>query len=104
MPDKVVGRASRDRRPCLLPREIRGGSCGNCRHPGSDGEDAHVLRAQEIIGAPEGARDRSRLAMNTGTEKDQSDIEDLLPWHAAGTLGQRDMQRVETALATNPEL
>ncbi len=42
--------------------------------------------------------------MNTGTEKDRGNIEELLPWHAAGTLGQRDMQRVETALATDPEL
>jgi hypothetical protein len=28
----------------------------------------------------------------------------LLPWHAAGTLSARDAQRVETALADDPEL
>ncbi len=42
--------------------------------------------------------------MNSGTDDNRSDIEDLLPWHAAGTLGQRDTARVETALAANPEL
>jgi hypothetical protein len=34
----------------------------------------------------------------------QSDIEELLPWHAAGTLSRRDTQRVEEALANDPEL
>lgn len=33
-----------------------------------------------------------------------SDIEALLPWHAAGTLSRRDAQRVEEALARDPEL
>lgn len=33
-----------------------------------------------------------------------SDIEALLPWHAAGTLSRRDSQRVEEALARDPEL
>jgi len=32
------------------------------------------------------------------------EIELLLPWHAAGTLSHRDAQRVEAALASNPEL
>ena len=67
--------------------------------PRGDGEDAHVLRAQEIIGAPQGARYRSRLAMNTANEGERKDIEELLPWHAAGTLSRRDAQRVEAALA-----
>jgi hypothetical protein len=40
--------------------------------------------------------------MNTADER--SDIENLLPWHAAGTLGRRDMQRVDAALANDPEL
>jgi anti-sigma factor RsiW len=31
-------------------------------------------------------------------------IEELLPWHAAGTLSRRDAQRVEDALARDPEL
>jgi hypothetical protein len=34
----------------------------------------------------------------------QGDIEALLPWHAAGTLSRRDAQRVEEALARDPEL
>lgn len=43
--------------------------------------------------------------MNT-TNEDQvpGDIEALLPWHAAGTLSRRDTQRVEDALAHDPEL
>src|SRR6185437_3800037 len=32
------------------------------------------------------------------------EIESLLPWHAAGTLSRRDSQRVEQALASDPEL
>ena len=32
------------------------------------------------------------------------DIEELLPWHAAGTLSRRDAERVEAALARDPEL
>lgn len=35
---------------------------------------------------------------------EQSEIEALLPWHAAGTLSRRDAQRVEDALARDPEL
>ena len=31
-------------------------------------------------------------------------IEELLPWHAAGTLERRDAERVEAALARDPEL
>lgn len=37
-------------------------------------------------------------------ERDPSDIEMLLPWHAAGTLSARDARRVEEALARDPEL
>jgi len=37
--------------------------------------------------------------MNTANETERSEIEDLVPWHAAGTLDQRDPQRVEAALA-----
>ena len=37
-------------------------------------------------------------------EAPQSDIEALLPWHAAGTLSRHDSQRVEEALARDPEL
>jgi hypothetical protein len=42
--------------------------------------------------------------MNTLNKEAQSDIEELLPWHAAGTLSRRDAQRVEEALARDPEL
>jgi hypothetical protein len=43
--------------------------------------------------------------MNT-IEKEAPDqgIEELLPWHAAGTLSRRDTQRVEQALAEDSEL
>lgn len=37
-------------------------------------------------------------------EAPQSDIEALLPWHAAGTLSRSDARRVEEALARDPEL
>jgi hypothetical protein len=42
--------------------------------------------------------------MNTANEHERSEIEDLLPWHAAGTLSRREAQRVEAALANDPEL
>jgi len=42
--------------------------------------------------------------MNTANETERSEIEDLLPWHAAGTLDHRDTQRVEAALAEDAEL
>ena len=37
-------------------------------------------------------------------EQEPSEIETLLPWHAAGTLNTRDARRVEEALARDPEL
>jgi hypothetical protein len=37
-------------------------------------------------------------------EKERHEIEALLPWHAAGTLSRRDADRVEQALAEDPEL
>ena len=37
-------------------------------------------------------------------EEDPSEIEMLLPWHAAGTLSARDARRVEEALARDPAL
>ncbi len=37
-------------------------------------------------------------------EQEPSEIEMLLPWHAAGTLNPRDTRRVEEALARDPEL
>lgn len=42
--------------------------------------------------------------MNTIDKETQSDIEELLPWHAAGTLSRSDARRVEDALASDPEL
>ena len=35
---------------------------------------------------------------------EREEIEALLPWYAAGTLSRRDAQRVEDALANDPEL
>ena len=37
-------------------------------------------------------------------EHEPSEIEMLLPWHAAGTLNARDSRRVDEALARDPEL
>lgn len=42
--------------------------------------------------------------MNVAKENEPGNIELLLPWHAAGTLSQRDKQRVEAALAHDPGL
>ncbi|MSO68288.1 MAG: zf-HC2 domain-containing protein [Pseudolabrys sp.] len=42
--------------------------------------------------------------MNTPNKVTQGDIEELLPWHAAGTLSRSDARRVEEALARDPEL
>ena len=41
--------------------------------------------------------------MNT-TNNNVQEIEELLPWHAAGTLSRRDAERVEQALARDPAL
>jgi hypothetical protein len=37
-------------------------------------------------------------------EQEPSDVELLLPWHAAGTLNARDARRVDEALSRDPEL
>src|SRR3954447_23830903 len=37
-------------------------------------------------------------------DREPSDIEMLLPWHAAGTLSARDARRVDEALARDPGL
>jgi hypothetical protein len=42
--------------------------------------------------------------MNATDKEAQGDIEELLPWHAAGTLSRRDAQRVEDAIERDPEL
>jgi len=41
--------------------------------------------------------------MTTVDEREANEIEELLPWHAAGTLGHGDRERVEAALAKDPE-
>src|SRR5690348_12474338 len=106
MPGQAFGGPPGDHRPRVLPREVGGGSCRDRRHPGGDREDAHVLCTQEALGASQGARNRSRLAMNATKQEapERQEIEALLPWHAAGTLSRRDAQRVEEALANDPEL
>src|SRR5205807_2884234 len=72
------------------------------------GEDAPVLCAQETSRTAEGSRRGTRLAMMALSKKmleqEPSEIEMLLPWHAAGTLNARDARRVEEALAREPEL
>src|ERR1700729_3571944 len=44
------------------------------------------------------------MAMKKMLEQEPSEIEMLLPWHAAGTLNARDARRVDEALARDPEL
>src|SRR3954468_6415236 len=108
MPDGTFAGTSGDRRSCLLPREVRGGSGRGRRHSGEHREDAPVLCAQQIGRTAEGSRHRTRLAMMAMSKKkldqEPSDIEMLLPWHATGTLSARDARRVDEALARDPEL
>src|SRR6201999_3788097 len=61
---------------------------------------------KEAGGAAERGGSGKRLAMTTMSEKahDRQEIENLLPWHAVGTLSRRDAERVEDALATDEEL
>ncbi len=42
--------------------------------------------------------------MTTADNREPSEIELLLPWHAAGALDDREAQQVEAALASDPEL
>jgi anti-sigma factor RsiW len=44
------------------------------------------------------------MAVKKILEQEPSEIEMLLPWHAAGTLNPRDARRVEEALARDPQL
>jgi hypothetical protein len=43
-------------------------------------------------------------AKSTASEREPSEIELLLPWYAAGTLGRREAEQVQAALASDPEL
>src|SRR5882762_8607062 len=80
----------------------------NHRDLGKHREDAPVLCAPEIGRTVEGSRHRARLAMMATSKKileqEPSEIEMLLPWHAAGTLDARDARRVDEALARDPQL
>jgi anti-sigma factor RsiW len=42
--------------------------------------------------------------MNSNHKLSQGDLEELLPWHAAGTLDANEAAEVERALAADPEL
>ncbi len=42
--------------------------------------------------------------MNPMSEEERRQVEELLPWYAAGTLERGEMRRVEQALAQDPEL
>lgn len=44
------------------------------------------------------------MAASKIVEQEPSEIELLLPWHAAGTLNARDSRKVEEALARDPDL
>jgi anti-sigma factor RsiW len=44
------------------------------------------------------------MAVKKMLEQEPSEVEMLLPWHAAGTLNARDAKRVEEALARDPAL
>src|SRR4029453_7762982 len=97
VPGRTFGGTPGNHRPRVLPREIGRRGRTDRRNSGEHGEDAHVLRAQETGRAAESGGNRKRLAMNAvGREApERQEIEALLPWHAAGTLGRRDRARVE---------
>jgi hypothetical protein len=42
--------------------------------------------------------------INIGNSRDPTEIELLLPWHAAGALNAREAQEMEAALSNDPEL
>jgi hypothetical protein len=67
--------------------------------------NAHVLHADSFSELPQGSEDSNEVAMAvTKKEQGRHDIEELLPWHAAGTLSRREADRVEEALAGDREL
>src|SRR5882724_12832176 len=106
MPRSAFAGPSGDHRPRVLPREIGRGSGRDRRDPRSNRQDAYVLRKKETVGTAEELWGGSRLAMNTNTEKtpERDEIEALLPWHAAGTLSRRGADKMEQAIARDPEL
>src|SRR5512141_438719 len=108
MPDGTVAEPPGDRRSLLQPPDIRAISRRDRRHSGEHREDAPVLCAQETGRSAEGSRRATRLAMMAASKKmleqEPSEIEMLLPFHAAGTLNARDARRVEEALARDPAL
>src|SRR3979411_2155961 len=108
MPDRTFAGASGDRRSRLLPREIRARGGRDRRYPEKYRHDSFVLCPQEIGRTAQGSRPGTRLAMMATSKKmleqEPSEIEMLLPWHAAGTLNARDVRRVDEALARDPEL
>lgn len=71
-------------------------------------EDLLVLRAQRTDQDAKDSRHTARLAVMAASKKmieqEPSEIELLLPWHAAGALTPRDARKVEEALARDPAL
>src|SRR3954467_15770121 len=107
MPDQAFGGTSRDRRSCLLPREVSRGSGEDRRSTGEHCEDAHVLCAKAVRGTAQGSGSGKRLAMNTmfkNKAAEREEVKALLPWHAAGTLSRREADMVERARAADPSL
>jgi hypothetical protein len=74
----------------------------NQRPRSADLIDAHVQRTQPLAELLK-AEESSEAAMEN-KERERHEIESLLPWHAAGTLDRRDIERVERALAEDGEL
>jgi hypothetical protein len=66
--------------------------------------ESHVRRTQPVAELLK-AEESSEMALDMiNKERERQEIESLLPWHAAGTLGLRDAERVERALAEDGEL
>jgi hypothetical protein len=66
--------------------------------------ESHVRRTQPVAELLK-AEESSETALDMiNKERERQEIESLLPWHAAGTLGLRDAERVERALAEDGEL
>jgi hypothetical protein len=93
-----------DRRELLrLPAKLGNDPCAAGKRQ-ADLIEAPVRSAQPIAELLK-AEESSEAAMGMiNKERERHEIESLLPWYAAGTLGRRDAERVERALAEDGEL
>jgi hypothetical protein len=102
--DAVIGVDRREVLRLSAPRGHDPCRQANQRPRTADLIEAHVQRTQPIAELLK-AEESSEAAMDMiNKERERHEIESLLPWHAAGTLDRRDIERVERALAEDSEL